>query len=166
MPWWRSLLLGSVVRTIILILRASSRVMVLENTRSVVGAYCWSVLINFKIRALLIERALEELLSFLLLILTLEVLSLIASRVEAIDIVVSLMEEVDDTRAIVAAWRSVASTSWSRSWHVSLNNLVHVRHWENSGLRSRNELLDVSLLFTTWHVSMSWCLMMAAIVLS
>jgi len=102
--------------------------MVLENTGSVIRAYSRPVLINVKIRALFIEGALKELLSFLLLILTLEVLSLITSRVEPVDVVVSLMEEVNNTWTIVATWRSVASTSRSCSWHVSLNNLVHVRH--------------------------------------
>lgn len=163
--WW-PLLLWSVVWTAAFILTTSSRIVVLEDTRGVVGADARPVWINFEVWTLFVKGALEELLSFLLLILALEVLGLITSRVEAIDVIIPLVEEVYDTWAIVRAWRSVASTSWSCSWHVGLDNLVHVADRKNASLRCGYKFLDVSLLFTPWHVSMSWCLMVTTIVLS
>ena len=161
MPWRRSLKLllsswsSSMHRTALI--RTSPRIL---NMNALIGSWttltqnigmsgnrrlsdCSITTLNQLVLWLIVKAELLLLTLLLLHILHLEILlSLISSRIKSIDIVVSLMKEIDHF------WPLTVETSWSPSLILAIRNflfrnkLTHILHWKNSRLL-RNKLLNV-----------------------
>ena len=113
---------------------------------------CSIATLNQLVLRLIIEAKLLVLTLLLLQVLHLKILlSLISCRIKTINIVVSLMKEINHF------WPLPIKSSWSSSLILSIRNflirgkLSHILHWKNSRLL-RNELLNVSFSISSRNV--------------
>ena len=112
---------------------------------------CSIATLNQLVFRLIIEAKLLVLTLLLLQVLHLEILlSLISCGIKTINIVISLMKEINH-------FRSLTVVSWPTTLILSIRNILirgklsHILHWKNSRLL-RNELLNVSFSIATRHM--------------